>query len=70
MIGLTCDVINFCFGPEENKTPDIWATLLAKVERWNLEKPHTFEPFHEQDARVEEKQVFPRIWLSCDWHGN
>ncbi|RFU30276.1 hypothetical protein B7463_g6069, partial [Scytalidium lignicola] len=68
MIGLTCDVINFCFGPEQDKTVDAWATLLAKAERWNLEKPATFAPFHEQDAKPEENQVFLRISLSCDWH--
>ncbi|KAL1851687.1 hypothetical protein VTK73DRAFT_9378 [Phialemonium thermophilum] len=69
IIGLTCDVINFCFGePEHDHAVETWAALLAKVERWNLEKPPTFMPFHEQDSRPEENQVFPRIWLSCDWH--
>jgi hypothetical protein len=69
MIGLTCDVINYCFGPREDKTVETWATLLAKAERWNLQKPPTFEPFHEQDPEKEQNQIFPRIWLSCDWHG-
>ncbi|OAA59048.1 Zn(2)-C6 fungal-type DNA-binding domain protein [Niveomyces insectorum RCEF 264] len=68
IIAWTCDVINFCFGPRQDEAVGAWAALLAKVERWNLEKPPTFNPFHEQDPRPEENQVFPRIWLSCDWH--
>ncbi|CAI4215969.1 unnamed protein product [Parascedosporium putredinis] len=68
IIGLTCHVINFCFGPEQGKSVETWAVLLSQVECWNLEKPDTFAPFHEHDAEPEQNQVFPTILLSCDWH--
>ena len=68
VIGLVCDVVNYCFG-EADPTVEDWSTLLLKLERWNLEKPRTFVPFFERGHDNAQKRPFPDIYLSSDWHG-
>jgi hypothetical protein len=68
VIGLMCDVVNYCF-KEAEWTVDDWSTLLLKLERWNLEKPSSFVPFFERGYNIAENRSFPEIYLSSDWHG-
>ncbi|KAF2094295.1 hypothetical protein NA57DRAFT_60925 [Rhizodiscina lignyota] len=69
MVGLLCDVINYCFqqGP---RTFDTWTELWINVERWSWERPQSFKPFCERERDPSQKRIFPEIWLTSDCHGN
>ncbi|KAI9753811.1 MAG: hypothetical protein M4579_004992 [Chaenotheca gracillima] len=63
MVWTHARVINYCFGPESERSMNGWESLSAEVDRWRRLVPSSFTPLYYDDHASEGGNPFPSIWL-------
>lgn len=72
LVWLTIKVMHFCFrrGRQEiNERLSEWQGLGADLDRWQSQRPSSFEPVWVGQADSEAGSPFPVVLLMTDWHG-
>lgn len=63
-------ILNFCFGPEEQRTQTLCDFYSDKLEQWKGRLPSSFQPLFYKHAADEPRTVFPQEWFLSECHGN
>lgn len=59
------EVLNYCFGPVMEKSPEKWEVLNGWNKRWSVETAATFTPIYREGGEAS----FPEIWYTQSCHG-
>ena len=65
MIWIVAEIVSGCFG----KNVLDWDDLKAKVDKWELRRPKSFDPILYRPRDLGAKRYYPEIRLGHPWHG-
>ena len=69
MVWIYAHVLNFCFGPESERSLDKWEDQNRNLNQWQSLLPSSFTPLYSANPSPQPGNPFPTVWFLSDWHG-